>query len=233
MDIDIEYCNPFDDKQDLWMRSEHLARYLWAKNYIHEHKFNTVLDIACANGYGTKILSNVCRTIVGIDNKEKYIEIARKNNMANNIEYILLDVDNNDLYGDYDVIVCFETLEHLKYPNEFLKKIYSCLDKDGVVLLSVPNSKFEIIENGVNLDHYHLHIFTYDDLKCMLSDNNFEIMGVLGQSKTNKIVNNFIEPPNVDGKSIYDIASEFAYPGCEDIGDSYSHIYVLKKKKTL
>ena len=147
-DVCVEYCDPFDSSFDYWMRVEHLGRYLWANDILKNKNTKNVLDIACCNGYGTKILSEVVKKITGIDSNKKYIKIANKKNNNSNIRYLTMNIDNDEVNGKYDAIVCFETLEHVKYPDLMLQNLYNALEEDGVLLLSVPNEKYEIIENG-------------------------------------------------------------------------------------
>ena len=66
----IEYCDPFNEEQYYWMRVEHLGRYYYVLNNIDEGL--NLLDIACANGYGTKLLSKKCDSVTGIDKNEGY-----------------------------------------------------------------------------------------------------------------------------------------------------------------
>ena len=125
INVNVEYCDPFDDNNNYYMRLEHLGRYIWAKDIIKKLKCDNVLDVACANGYGTKILSDVCKNITGIDNKKVYIEYAINNYNSDNINYMVMDIDKNEINDKFDAAICFETLEHVKYPEKLLKKIYN------------------------------------------------------------------------------------------------------------
>ena len=46
-----------------------------------------------------------------------------------------------------------------------------------------------MIENGQNIDPYHLHVFQYDELIKKIQETGFFIRKVYGQSYINKIVN--------------------------------------------
>ena len=162
MDVNFEYIDPFDEKYDYLMRIEHLGRYYFATDVLKN--FNTILDVACADGYGTYILSENVSKVIGVDRNEKYLKIANKNYNNRNIEFKCINVDENKVGGIYDGIVCFETLEHLKYPEAFLDNLYEILKPNGTMLLSIPNSNYEIIENGKNKDSFHLHVFDYNDI---------------------------------------------------------------------
>lgn len=225
MEVNFEYINPFDEQYDYMMRIEHLGRYYFASERLNN--FKKVLDVSCADGYGTKILSQRVASVDGIDRNEEYLRVARTKYNSNNINYKCIDVDKKTINDTYDGIVCFETLEHLKYPKKFLHNLYDILDNNGVMLLSVPNSDYEIIENGKNKDSFHLHIFKYDDIIKMLYEIGFKIDKVLGQSYINKIVNNEIK--NYSITSVENDAKTIGYPNQEEIEKTYSYIFILNK----
>ena len=223
-----EYVDAFDERYNYWMRAEHLARYLWARDFLTPHQ--TVLDFACANGYGTKILSSGAQSVVGIDRNPTYLDIARKQYSASNISYQQLDVNLHPIQGKYDIIVCFETIEHVKYPEQLLQNFHQILNPGGLLLLSVPNSAYEKIENDHNKDPYHLHIFQHNELLKMFHSAGFKIAQSFGQSYTNKMVNNLA--PEVKKTDILTDASKLAYPDTTDIPLSYSYIFVLKLNRS-
>lgn len=225
VEVNFEYINPFDERYDYMMRIEHLGRYYFASDRLKN--FKKVLDVACADGYGTKILSQSIAIVDGIDRNEEYLRVARTKYNSNNINYKCIDVDNKVITGTYDGIVCFETLEHLKYPKKFLHNLYDILNNKGVMILSIPNSDYEIIENGKNKDSFHLHVFKYDDIVKMLYEIGFRIDKVLGQSYINKIVNKEIKDYRIT--NIIDDAKTIAYPKDNDIKKTYSYIFVLNK----
>ncbi len=65
----------------------------------------------------------------------------------------------------FDVVVSFETKEHLLQPNKFLQRIHNLLAPEGYLLLSVPLSETR------HLDPYHLHAFRYWNMQIRLVEN--------------------------------------------------------------
>ena len=225
MDVNYEYIDPFDEKYDYFMRIEHLGRYYFASDILKNSK--KVLDVACADGYGTYILSKTIKKVYGIDCNRDYLEIAKNNYKNDNIEYKCIDLDTSEIDDTYDGIVCFETLEHLKKPEKFLYNLYKILDNDSILLLSIPNSNYEIIENGKNKDSFHLQVFQYDEIIKLIKKIGFKIVNVYGQSYINKIVNKEITNYNVT--NVINDAKTIAYPNEKEIEKTYSYIFVLKK----
>ncbi len=222
-----EFCNPFDESYNYWMRLEHLGRYFYVRDNIDKN--SKVLDIACCIGYGTRIISDYCEQIVGIDVNKEYIDIAKQKYNNSNIKYIAKDIDYENIDGTFDYIICFETIEHVKYPEILLQKLYNALNESGKIFLSVPNSEYEVIENGKNKDIYHLHIFEYDELINLFRNNGFKIEKVLGQSYTNKIVNKKIK--DIKRSDLITDTITIGYPIENDIDDTYSYMFILTKIK--
>lgn len=226
-----ERYNPLDNpSQDTFIKLEHLGRYLFACDYLKEHTITeNVLDIACGTGYGSFLLSKQIKNVVGVD---KNIEEVAPQYKKDNIKFIKEDIDKVDLTSAYQAIICFETLEHVNNPNRLLKQISKSLTSKGFFLLSVPNAKYEKLdENGNNLDIYHKTIFKLDDLLDQLK-NDFKIIDVLGQSKINEIIN---KNPNLNlnihsKEEVIEKAYHLAYPNKEKIEDTYSYTIVCQKK---
>ena len=140
---------------------EHIVRYYSAQTLV-ENKI--VLDIASGSGYGTKLLSEKAKKVYGIDVSSDSVEYARQNYHAKNVKYIVGDGESISLKDNsVDVVVTFETIEHIKDYKTFLQEISRVLKPDGLLLISTPND-LEFAEGN----HFHLHEFEYEELKNLL-----------------------------------------------------------------
>jgi 2-polyprenyl-3-methyl-5-hydroxy-6-metoxy-1,4-benzoquinol methylase len=242
-----EYCNPFDGKQEnFWMKIEHYGRYLYFIDEIkQENKKITVGDFGCANGYGAFEISKYADKVYGFD--KNYIDEARKTNNNSNIEYISADFDNLKIDKDisFDYITCFETLEHLEKPYEFLKQLYALLKNNGKLFLSIPNDKFEPInEMGKSKDIYHKQIFNINILLKEIKKIGFQVENVLGQAITNNILNReyhlikdgiidyneSIKKYSYDENTIKYFANIIGYPNILCIEETYSYFIIITKE---
>ena len=108
---------------------EHLERYRFACHYI---KDLVVLDAACGSGFGTRMMSDIAKKVYGIDISNESIEYAKEKYSNKNIIYEQMDVAKLK-YPDnfFDVVVSFETIEHVPAPEEFLKEVYRVLKSGG------------------------------------------------------------------------------------------------------
>ena len=117
--------------------AEHTSRYKCAESLV---KGKLVLDIASGSGYGTQMLAQVASKVYGVDNNEEAIKYARKNFSAANIEYKLGNGEMIPMEDDsVDVVVTFETIEHIQDHTRFLREIKRVLKPDGLLLISTPN----------------------------------------------------------------------------------------------
>ena len=93
-----------------------------------------LLDVCCGHGWHDYFLKKDFE-ITGVDLNETVLEIARKRNPE--IEYVTGDVRDFDLGEEFDVVLCFDALEHLLTCEE-LKSSLGCLHRhlvDGGVLM--------------------------------------------------------------------------------------------------
>lgn len=101
----------------------HIARYFLARGWVLPT--DTVLDAACATGYGTKILALSAKKAIGIEVDPGCIDVANSTNPVkkqDNTEFILADLDKIEL-PDVDVIVSIETCEHVQNFERFRDQI--------------------------------------------------------------------------------------------------------------
>jgi SAM-dependent methyltransferase len=190
--IDQEYCLPFDNTNpELWMRIEHLGRYVYASGFARRINAHSILDVACANGYGCIQMAQTDAHILGIDYNESLIKEARSSaseSLQNNVHFRCADL-NTDTLSDIpaqDLITCFDTLEHLVSPVDFLSKLSALQTKNGALLLSVPKAKYESVDNdGIPTNEFHLHRFTEVDMTDLLSSAGYQVSKTLYQPYTN------------------------------------------------
>jgi ubiquinone/menaquinone biosynthesis C-methylase UbiE len=136
---------------------EHIVRYEACKNLV---KGKIVLDIASGSGYGTAILSEQAKKVYGVDVSKDSIAYAKEHYGAKNIDYLVGDGNKIPLQdSSVDVVITFETIEHIEDYEGFLYEIKRVLKPEGLLILSTPND-LEFAEGN----HFHVHEFTYKEL---------------------------------------------------------------------
>jgi ubiquinone/menaquinone biosynthesis C-methylase UbiE len=116
---------------------DHLHRYSIAYPLVSE---KVVLDIACGEGYGAKLLSEVANQVVGVDISEETIKYAEKKYSSKNLEFKVGSADEIPFEDNFfDVVVSFETIEHLENHEGMISEIKRVLKDDGLLIISSPN----------------------------------------------------------------------------------------------
>ena len=111
-----------------------------AQEVVKEMKWKgkRVLDVGCGTGnFAKEVSKKNAKYVLGIDYAEEAIKIAQKNNKQKNLEFKKLDV--NELNEKFDIIVSIGTIEHMDNPIKIIKKLKSCLNKNGKIILTTPN----------------------------------------------------------------------------------------------
>ena len=242
---EVVYCDPFDGKKyGYFMKLEHCGRYIFSKDFVLKNNIKSVLDISSATGYGTEVLSKVCNNVVGVDKNEEYLKLARRRKIKN-AKFLKHDFNFGILKSEkVDLIVSFETIEHIENTENFMKSIQKNLKKNGYLLLSVPNEKYEQLDEFGNIVYlYHKHVFSKNQISKLLAEHGFEVIDLLGQSLCNMIISNehtlkhemkglynkkLLNKYNYSKRAIEMNSYIYAYPNHILIDESYSYIYICK-----
>jgi len=168
--------------------NEHLVRYELAKEFVDS---KTVLEIASGSGYGSSILAKSgAKKVIAMDVSQEAIDMAQEKYGHEKINFKLGDAENIDFEDNFfDVIVSFETVEHLKNPSKFISELKRVLSDDGLVLISTPNKDVFKEKNP-----YHLKEFTKDEFSDLLSQE-FKYFKILEQTSA---LASFISDINID-----------------------------------
>lgn len=131
---------------------EHLHRYAAAADFVQG---KSVLDIASGEGYGSYILSQVAENVIGVDVDPKAVAHATVRYQNKNLAY--KDGSCNSIPcedASIDVVVSFETLEHISEHDAFMAEVKRVLKADGVLLLSTPNiDEYNALRDETNPYH--------------------------------------------------------------------------------
>lgn len=132
----LERIDPTDPGADPVQVRLHLARYEFAQAYADGAR---VLDLGCGTGYGARMLAEVARGVVAIDSNPDVIEMARRRSAHPRVTFMTADAADPPDAGPFDLITCFEVIEHVADPNAVLRATRARLDPSkGSLIVSTP-----------------------------------------------------------------------------------------------
>ena len=115
-----------------------------AFNLIGDVTRLTVLDVACEEGYNTRILARKGAEVTGVDFSSRLIKsaILEEKKEALGIQYFISDVANlNGFSNDhYDLVSCFMALQDIENYREAVSEISRVLKPRGTL-----SSQFRIL----------------------------------------------------------------------------------------
>lgn len=153
-----------------------------------------VLDIGCGELCTARLLyhsyqekkSDIIEVYQGIDIDDKMVERFTQENAlmlkTMNADIMIQDLtETPDIEVEdnfYDVIICYEFLEHInpEFAPAILEEAYRVLNPEGIALFSTPNS------NGSNskLPKDHFYEYSYEECIQMFEDAEFEVVDTVG-----------------------------------------------------
>jgi len=132
---------------------EHWHRYHFAAGFAAG---KTVVDVACGEGYGSALLARSAARVTGIDASAETVALARRRyGGPANLEFVEGRCESMPV-GDasVDLLVSFETLEHLENPRALIAEAARVLRPDGLLMVSTPNKTVYTDQTGYH-NPYH------------------------------------------------------------------------------
>jgi 2-polyprenyl-3-methyl-5-hydroxy-6-metoxy-1,4-benzoquinol methylase len=163
--------------REIWY--EHWHRYAFAMNLARGKR---VLDAACGEGYGSALLAEQAASVLGLDIDPASVQHASDRYAAGrpSLEYRVADVTALELPpASFDLIVSFETLEHVEAQEQMLAGFARLLKPDGLLLISSPDKATYSDAQG-HANPFHVRELYRAELEALL-DRHFPARRLLAQ----------------------------------------------------
>jgi SAM-dependent methyltransferase len=162
--------------ENYWYR-RHLVVYEWIARRVGGLR---VLDMACGEGYGSRVLADTAASVVGVDANPEAHEHARLRYSGRNLRFERGLVESWGQPGSLDAIVFLQTIEHVFDAPAVLAHFKDLLAPGGVAYITTPNlltlapPGAEKSENPWHIKEYRADEFT------ALCEGTFDAVDVLG-----------------------------------------------------
>ena len=142
-----------------------------------------VLELGIGFGYTTKEIAKVVKKLTIVDIEEEFFD------KSINAKFIRSDWMEFETHEKYSDIILFRGLDYVKEPKKLLLKLKNFMDNNSRLHILVPNNNslhrlvgfyagidsfYNLTENDKKVGH--LHSFSLNDLRYLLSKTGFKII---------------------------------------------------------
>jgi 2-polyprenyl-3-methyl-5-hydroxy-6-metoxy-1,4-benzoquinol methylase len=123
-------------------------RFKWLKQNLKPGNLRT-LDAGCGEGAFTIYSAKIGNEAIGLSFDQKNNQKASKFAQVlkcNNVKFVTADLRELDQQlgsiGNFDQIICFETIEHIRNDKKLIRNLSKLLKPEGRLLLTTPNRNY-------------------------------------------------------------------------------------------
>lgn len=153
-------------------RIDDQRRFQFLKTKIRN---KSVLDFGCGTGGFLLLTKNISSYSAGVE---------KQNSLKQHFKENQLDIyeSTDEINKKFDIITMFHVLEHLKDPKKELCNILKLLNKEGELIIEIPNENDALLslykcKAFADFTHWSCHLFCYNEktLKRLFNDLGLKI----------------------------------------------------------
>ncbi len=185
-----ERCVPWTG--DLQVVYEHYHRYLLARPLVDGKR---VLDLASGEGYGAALLARTATEVLGLEIDPASVAHSTATYDVPGLSFVegsMLDLGRFP-DGSFEVVTCFEALEHVVEHDELVAGVRRVLSGNGVFLTSTPD-RLMYTEHLHQHNPHHVRELSLDEFRVLL-DGHFPHVRYWGQAVA---VGSLVQPVAAD-----------------------------------
>ncbi|MDA3792147.1 MAG: class I SAM-dependent methyltransferase [Elusimicrobia bacterium] len=126
-------------------------------------RFNKTLDAGAGVGSNLNVLKKYSKTVYGVDISEVALMFCQKKGYD---KVINTSIENFRASQKFDLIICTDVFEHIKYDHKAIKNLAKYMARGGVMVLTVPAHEF--LWNKNDIFSHHFRRYTMSDIKELL-----------------------------------------------------------------
>jgi ubiquinone/menaquinone biosynthesis C-methylase UbiE len=159
--------------------------YLFYKILLVNKKgsYDNVLDVGCATGKFLNLVN--AKNKIGIDISRKVLLIAKKKHKK--INFVIASAEFLPFKNNvFDLVTCFDVLEHVSNQKKVLLEIYRVVKKNCRVIITIPNSNYNLIlkileKMKMKFPEGPINYVCFKEIKSLLSHfNKFDTRSIFG-----------------------------------------------------
>jgi len=119
----------------------------------------SVLELGCGSG---ELINQIAENRKDLSRFVAVDYFNEPSNLNDRVEFIKQDIENLNLQGSFDLVIMYHVFEHMKNPLGLVQKIKKILNKNGRILIVVPNRRGFGNEARVYQPEHGKHYFLWD-----------------------------------------------------------------------
>lgn len=160
-----------------------LQAYYLARPYVK----GQLLELGCGEGRGVAVLQDLADKYVALDKIGEVIEKLKNSFPDVTFHQAFFPPFSGIQDNQFDTVVSFQVIEHIKDDSKFLSEIYRVLKPGGKAVLTTPNIKKTLTRNP-----WHIREYTAEGLK-MKAEESFKKVNVFGITGNEKVMTYYQE----------------------------------------
>ena len=178
----------FESKEEYLVYLRHLFAYEFAKDTLLKN--SCVLEVGCGEGYGTNLLSQHVRKIIGLDVDKNTIAQASRKYCSESCVFEVYDgvrIPYND--NTFDAVVSFQVIEHLQDDINYVSEVYRVLKEHGSFVLTTPNRTYRLKPGQQPWNRFHVREYDPHEFENILHSkfSDVTVWGIRGNEEVQKI----------------------------------------------
>jgi SAM-dependent methyltransferase len=156
---------------------------------VRDYEFSSVLDLGCGQGLHADVLLAHGKDVTAFDYGESVYFRKRSGALK---AALIGDFNCYNFDSTYDCVWCSHVLEHQLNPNDFLQRIRSILKIGGILAITVPPMKREVVGGHLTLWNaglllYNLVLAGFDCSGAAVARYGYNISVIVKHKPTGKI----------------------------------------------
>jgi SAM-dependent methyltransferase len=157
---------------------EHMSRYEFVRALAPGRR---VLDVGSGCGYGTYHLATGGADLtVGIDLSPEAVEYSRRHYTHPKLFFAVMDAQRLDFKSRFDIVTCFELIEHVEGAEAVLSGVSRMMDQAGLFIVSTPNKATYVAGGEDGKNPFHVREYYREEFEDLLR-RAFAQVRLLGQ----------------------------------------------------
>ena len=215
------------------IEADHMERYHFACKFA---QCKSILDIACGTGYSAPLFIKAgAVSYDGVDLNGKYVKYANYTYGSDCVNYHVGDICSFNNGKTFDMITCYETIEHIENYESAIRNLFCLLNHGGMLLISTPNrpitSPRSSSLNDKPANEFHVQEFIPEELLSILNKYDFVACrdDIYGQRQRRVYSNRFLSKII---QVVFGNPNTKASPAVTPVRDKVPRYFVIVATKT-